>query len=84
MDEIKIPYRNMNDKIRRLVNYLRRYFKGKHDFNIGIYTILAGQKLIKSYYKTHKNSPELIEWRNVIFKNLSEFKKDLEGYEIKL
>lgn len=68
--------------IHRLVRTLRvRYFK-YNDFIIGLIALSAGEKLLRNYYRKHKNNAELLKWRGFIFENIAEFQEDLKKYEI--
>ena len=44
--------------------------------------MLAGQRLVKTYYRKNKDSAELLEWRKLIKKNLTEFIEDLDNFKI--
>ena len=82
MNEHSKTDRNVYYKIQRLARALRiRYYK-YNDFTIGLIALLTGQKLLRNYYRRNENNPELLEWRALIFKNLSEFQDDLNKYEI--
>lgn len=74
--------RRSYERIKRLIYVLRDRYKNKSDFYVGIIAIQAGQKLLKNYYRTHKNSPDLLEWRALIFENMTEFQKTLNEYKI--
>lgn len=82
MNEHSKTDKNVYYKIQRLARTLRiRYYK-YNDFTIGLIALLTGQKLLRNYYRRNENNPELLEWRALIFKNLSEFQDDLNKYEI--
>ena len=82
MNEKSKTDRNAYEKIQRLARTLRiRYYK-YNDLTIGLIALLTGQKLLRNYYRRNENNPKLLEWRALIFKNLSEFQDDLNKYEI--
>lgn len=83
MQEYSKENRDIYEKVRRLVYNLRNRYKGQCDLYIGLLSILAGQKLLRNFYRTHKNTPELLEWRGLIINNMAEFQEDLNRYEIK-
>ena len=41
-------------------------------------------KLLRNYYRTNVDVSELAEWRELIFKNIEEFKEDISKYKIKV
>lgn len=71
------------NKIQRLARNLRIRYCRYNDFTIGLIALLTGEKLLRNYYRTHKNAPELLEWREHIFKNIAEFKEILNQYKVK-
>lgn len=79
-------YSNINkkvcDRIRRLVYNLRGRYKNQSDLYIGILSILAGQKLLRNYFRMHKNRPDLLEWREIIFDIMTGFQDTLNEYKI--
>ena len=83
MQEYSKENKKLYERVRRLVYNLRGRYKNQCDLYIGILSILAGQKLLRNFYRTHKNRPDLLEWRAIIFDIIAEFQNTLNEYEIK-
>ena len=82
MNEKSVTDKNVYEQIRRLTVNLRRRYCHYDDLRTGLLTLLAGQKLIKSYYRKNRDVVELREWRELIKKNLTEFIEDLDNFKI--
>lgn len=84
MNEHSITDSGIYRRVQNLTRNLKRRYHHLDEFSLGLLLLLASEKLLRNYYRTNVDVSELAEWRELLFKNIEEFKEDISKYKIKV